>query len=160
MNNRATALAERIEQGAANLAAFAETLSDAEWQSRVADGRTVAAVVHHVATVYPIEVELAQATANGKSVADITWDVVNTMNDKHGVEFANVSKADALQLLAANSKAAASSVRSLSDEQLDNSGPFGLAYGAPVTTQFVIEDHALRHSWHHLFRIRAALGYK
>jgi len=24
--------------------------------------------------------------------------------------------------------------------------------------QFVIEDHALRHSWHHLARIRKALG--
>ena len=27
-----------------------------------------------------------------------------------------------------------------------------------VTAQFVIEDHALRHSWHHLARIRSALG--
>lgn len=27
-----------------------------------------------------------------------------------------------------------------------------------VTAQFVIEDHALRHSWHHLARIREALG--
>ena len=30
-------------------------------------------------------------------------------------------------------------------------------FGAPVTAQFVIEDHALRHSWHHLARIRTAL---
>jgi hypothetical protein len=29
---------------------------------------------------------------------------------------------------------------------------------APLTTQFFIEDHALRHSFHHLARIRAALG--
>lgn len=158
MNTRAEALAERIEQGAALLAAFASTLSDAEWKSRVRDGRTIAAVVHHVATVYPIEIELARAAAQGNSVADITWDIVNDMNDKHGVEFANVSKSDALELLSTNSKAAAAAVRLLTDEELDNSGPFGLAYGAPVTTQFVIEDHSLRHSWHHLYRIRAALG--
>ena len=37
-------------------------------------------------------------------------------------------------------------------------GPFSLSFGAPVTAQFVIEDHALRHSWHHLARIRTALG--
>jgi hypothetical protein len=36
--------------------------------------------------------------------------------------------------------------------------PFSLAFGAPVTAQFVVEDHALRQSWHHLARIRAALG--
>jgi hypothetical protein len=27
-----------------------------------------------------------------------------------------------------------------------------------MTAQFVIEDHAMRHSWHHLARIRIALG--
>ena len=30
--------------------------------------------------------------------------------------------------------------------------------GAPVTAQFVVEDHAVRHSWHHLARIRTAVG--
>jgi hypothetical protein len=51
-------------------------------------------------------------------------------------------------------------VRTLTDEDLDRAAPFSLAFGAPVTTQFVIEDHALRHSWHHLARIRKALGEK
>ena len=41
------------------------------------------------------------------------------------------------------------------DEQLDQAAPFSLSFGAPVTAQFVIEDHALRHSWHHLAKIRA-----
>jgi hypothetical protein len=27
-----------------------------------------------------------------------------------------------------------------------------------MTAQFVIEDHALRHPWHHLARMRKALG--
>jgi len=27
-----------------------------------------------------------------------------------------------------------------------------------MTAQFVIEDHALRHSWHHLAKIKKALG--
>jgi 2-polyprenyl-3-methyl-5-hydroxy-6-metoxy-1,4-benzoquinol methylase len=29
--------------------------------------------------------------------------------------------------------------------------------GVPLTAQFVIEDHALRHSWHHLAKITATL---
>jgi hypothetical protein len=28
---------------------------------------------------------------------------------------------------------------------------------APLTCQFVLEDHAVRHSYHHLARLRAAL---
>jgi hypothetical protein len=42
--------------------------------------------------------------------------------------------------------------------ELDQAAPFSLSFGAPVTAQFVIEDHALRHSWHHLARIRKVLG--
>jgi hypothetical protein len=46
----------------------------------------------------------------------------------------------------------------MTDEQLDTAAPFGLSFDAPVTAQFVIEDHALRHSWHHLARIKQTLG--
>jgi hypothetical protein len=48
--------------------------------------------------------------------------------------------------------------RQMTDAQLDTAAPFSLSFGAPVTSQFVIEDHALRHSWHHLARIKSALG--
>ena len=30
-------------------------------------------------------------------------------------------------------------------------------YPIPLTAQFLIEDHALRHSWHHLAKIKAVL---
>ena len=69
----------------------------------------------------------------------------------------NVTKAEALELLNKNSRAAAEAVRTFSDEQLDRAAPFSLSYGAPMTAQFVLEDHAVRHSWHHLAKIRAAL---
>jgi len=41
---------------------------------------------------------------------------------------------------------------------LDRAAPFSLSFGAPMTSQFVIEDHALRLSWHHLARILVDLG--
>ena len=69
-----------------------------------------------------------------------------------------VTKADALELLRKNSRQAAESVRAFSDEGLDQAAAFSLSFGAPVTAQFVIEDHAVRHSWHHLARIRTALA--
>ncbi len=61
-------------------------------------------------------------------------------------------------LLKKNSREAAAAVRAFTDSKLDQAAPFSLSFGAPVTTQFVIEDHALRHSWHHLNRIRKAVG--
>ena len=80
------------------------------------------------------------------------------LNAKHAHDQAEVTKAAALELLLRNSRDAAAAVRAFTDEELDRAAPFSLSFGAPVTAQFVIEDHALRHSWHHLARIRTALG--
>ena len=64
MSTRANALAERLEQGARALAELARTLTQQEWNSRIPkDGRKVGVVVHHVASMYPIEIELAQLLA-------------------------------------------------------------------------------------------------
>jgi hypothetical protein len=160
MIRRAESLAARIEQGAAGLATFAEGLSDAEWGTPTSptDRRTVGQIVNHVALVYPIEVDLARAIASGKAVTDVTWQVVAELNAGHAREHAQVTKAEALELLRTNSREAADSVRAFKDEELDRAAPFSLSFGAPVTAQFVVEDHAVRHSWHHLARIRTAVG--
>jgi hypothetical protein len=162
MSRRAELLAARIEEGAAGLAAFVEGLSDAEWRTPLSenggDRRSVGVVVHHVASVYPIEISLAQAIAGGTAVTDVTWQAVAEMNADHARGQAGVTKAAALELLRRHSREAAAAVRAFTDEELDRAAPFSLSFGAPVTAQFVIEDHAVRHSWHHLARIRAALG--
>jgi 2-polyprenyl-3-methyl-5-hydroxy-6-metoxy-1,4-benzoquinol methylase len=160
MSRRAESLADRIEEGAAGLAAFAEGLSEAEWSMPVSatDRRSIGLIVHHVASVYPVEVDLARAIASGKAVTDVTPEVVNGMNAKHAEDQAGATKAATLELLRGNSRAAAAAVRAFTDDELDRAAPFSLSFGAPVTAQFVIEDHALRHSWHHLARIRKALG--
>jgi len=159
-SRRAGLLADRIEEGAAGLAAFVEGLSEAEWRTHVSatDRRPVGVIVHHVAAVYPIEVDLARAIASGKAVTEVTWEVVAHLNAKNANENAGITKAAALELLRRNSKEAAAAVRKFTDEELDSAAPFSLSHGAPVTAQFVIEDHALRHSWHHLARIRKAVG--
>lgn len=157
---RAGALADRIEEGAALLAAFAEGLSEEEWLTPVSasDNRSVGVIVHHVASVYPIEIELARTIARGEAVTDVTWEAVAEMNAGHAREQAGLTKADALELLRQNSREAAAAVRAFTDDELDRAAPFSLSFGAPVTAQFVIEDHPLRHSWHHLARIRKAVG--
>ena len=160
ISRRAGLLADRIEEGAALLAAFAAGLSEEEWHAPVSatDRRSVGLIVHHVASMYPIEIDVARAIASGMAVTDITWDAVAQLNAQHAQEHAEETKTTALELLRRNSREAANAVREFTDEELVRAAPFSLSFGAPVTAQFVIEDHALRHSWHHLARIRTALG--
>ena len=159
MSRRAAALADRIELGAAALAAFAETLSDAEWHTQVAgDGRTVGTLVHHVASAYAVEMSLARTVAAGQAIESVTWDAVAKMNADHASAHAGVEKAEALDALRKASKAAADEVRALTDDQLDRAAPVSLNAGAPLTTQFLVEDHPVRHSFHHLAKIRSAVG--
>jgi hypothetical protein len=159
MSQRAEALATRLEEGARALAAFASALTDVEWQTRVPkDGRKVGVVVHHVATMYPLEIQLAQALGAGKPVAGVTWEIVHEMNAKHAKEQDGITKEAALDLLRRNSTAAAATIRSLSDEELDRAAPVSLNSDAPLTCQFMLEDHAVRHSYHHLAAIRRAVG--
>src|SRR5580765_4356839 len=109
VGRRAELLADRIEEGAAGLAAFAEGLSEAEWRAPVSgtDHRPVGVIVHHVASMYPIEIDVARAIASGKAVTDVTWEVVAELNAKHTHENAGVTKAAALELLRRNSREAA-----------------------------------------------------
>jgi hypothetical protein len=157
MSRRTEALAARLEQGARDLAAFASTLTDAEWHTRIPqDGRKVGVVVHHVATMYPLEIQLAQFLGAGKPVAEVTWDAVHEMNAAHAREHDAVTKEAALDLLRRNSASAAAAIRALRDEELDRAAPVSLNSDAPLTCQFMLEDHAVRHSYHHLAAIRRA----
>jgi hypothetical protein len=155
---RAQALADRLEQGAHALATFAGALTDAEWQTVVPkDGRKAGVVVHHVASVYPVEIQLAQTLASGKPVTGVTWDAIHEMNAGHAADHDTATKEESLDLLQRNSAAAAAAIRALSDEELAQAAPISLYADATLTCQFMLEDHAVRHSYHHLARLRAAL---
>ena len=157
-SRRANDLASRLEAGARALMTFASGLTDADWQTRVPhDGRTIGVTVHHVASVYPLEIQLAKALADGKPIEGVTAAVVDEMNARHAAENHAVTKEAAIDLLQQNSAAAAAAIRSLTDDQLANAAPVSLYGDAPLTCQFVLEDHAVRHSYHHLARLRRAL---
>src|SRR5437016_11360637 len=140
MNNRSEAFATRLEAGAKALAAFAATLTETEWQTRIPkDGRKIGVVVHHVATMYPLEIQLAQTLAGGKPVVGVTWDAVHEINARHAREHDAVTKQAALDLLRQNSTAAAAAIRAFSDEQLDQAAAVSLNSDAPLTCQFMLE---------------------
>lgn len=156
---RAHALADRLEDGARALDYCASAISDAEWQIRVVnDGRKIGVIVHHVASVYPLEIKLAQTLASGTPIKGVTMDNVHEMNAAHARQFDAVTKDEALSLLRRNSAMAAAAIRALSDEELDQAAMTSLYSDAPVTCQFMLEDHAVRHSYHHLAGIRRTLN--
>ena len=157
-SKRSAALADRLAQGARALGDLARSTTDAEWQARVPkDGRKVGVMVHHVASMYPIEIQLAQLLAAGDPITGVTWDVVHGINAGHAKEFDGVTKEAALELLQRNSAAAEAAIRALSDEELDRAASISLNSDAPLSCQFFLEDHAVRHSFHHADRIRATL---
>lgn len=158
MKNRIEALASTLEAGAEALATLASTMTPAEWQARLPkDGRKVGVVVHHVASVYPLEIELAQKLAAGGALTEVTWDAVHEMNAGHARENDGVTREEAVALLRKNATAAAAAIRAMTQEELDRVAPNSLYGGAPLTCQFMLEDHAVRHSFHHLAKIRAAI---
>ena len=158
MNQRSNALAEHLEQGVRSLVTFASTLTDAEWNTPIPhDWRTVGIVVHHVASIMPLEIDLAMTVANGKPVVGLTWDSVHQLNAEHARANSHAGKDETLDLLRKNAASAAATIRGLSDAQLDRALPVSMYSDAPLTTQFLLEDHAVRHAYHHLAKIRGAL---
>jgi len=160
LTDRATALAERLDAGARALAAFAATLSDAEWRRPfgTTDKRTIGVIVHHVASIYPLEIQLAQQLAAGNAITGVTWEAVAEVNAAHAKDNPSPTKEEALDLLARNSALASAAIRALSDTELARAATVSLYEDAPLTCQFFLEDHAVRHSYHHLAKIRQSLG--
>jgi hypothetical protein len=159
MSNRSEVLAQRLEEGVRQLADLAGSLSDEQWQLRVPhDNRKIGVIVHHVGTMYPIEITLAKQLGSGEAVEGVTWAKVHEMNADHARSFDRVTKEQALDLLRRNSATAAAAVRAFSDQQLDTAAALSLNSDGPRTCQFMLEDHAVGHAWHHLLKIRGALG--
>ena len=79
------------------------------------------------------------------------------MNARHAKDNDAVTKDAALDLLRRNGAAAPAVIRALADDELDGAAAVSLNADAPLTCQFMLEDHAVRHSDHHLARIRAVL---
>ena len=77
------------------------------------------------------------------------------MNAAHAKEHDGATRAEAIALLLTNSAAATAAIRALSDEELDRAAPASLYADAPIACQFMLEDHAVRHSYHHLSRLHA-----
>ena len=111
-------------------------------------------LAHHVASALIPETEIVKQLAAGTALTGVTWAMVDQGNAEH----ASRSQGEAAELLRRNSAIAAAAIRGLRDDQLDLAAPNSLHAGAPVTTQFWIENHPLAHAHRHLASMQAALS--
>jgi hypothetical protein len=151
-------LAARIEQGASELLAIVAGLSAEEWGLVCpGDGRTVGVLVHHIASLYQAEIGVITTFASGGTVPGLTMAVIDEMNARHAAEHARPDKTETLAFLRRASAEAAAAIRGLEDSQLDRLGPTTLHWDAPLTVQYLIEQHPIAHPYIHLQAIRALL---
>ncbi len=158
MGKRSDELAAKFEQAVAEFAATVERCSDTQWGAACSgEGWTVAQTAQHVSGQFPLEMEFITAAAEGKPLPTYTWDDINGKNDGRASRHRSVTKADVLNELRDGGASTAAYIRALTDEQLDRTGALGLAGGASVSTQQLLEGGVLiEHVTGHLASIRAA----
>jgi hypothetical protein len=144
MSQRATELARQFEAAVADLTKTIEGCSDEQWAAVCGDeGWTVGQTAQHISGQFPLEMEFITAAASGEPMPDYTWDDVNAKNDTRAARNQAATKAEVLRELRSGAATTSAYLRSLSDAQLDRTGTLGLAGGASVTTQQVIEGGVL-----------------
>jgi hypothetical protein len=159
MTTRAEQLAQRVEQGAHDLIAAVQHLSEEQWRTPCGDeNRSLGVLVHHVGAMYPLEADVVRTLAAEGGMPGLGWEAVNGINADHATTNADVDPATAMHLVHQNSALAAEVVRNLTDEQLDRVAPNGLHWSAPLTVQFFVEQHPIAHPYIHLESITTALG--
>jgi len=156
MGERAKVLADRFEQASQEMIRTVEQCSDAQWQKATSGERwSVGVVAHHVAEGHKAIAGIIQAAASGQSLPPITMEMLDQRNAAHAKQHANCARAETLELLRQNATLAATTVKGLSDDQLDRIGQMRMG---PMKVQEIIEQILIGHVQNHLGSIRATIG--
>jgi uncharacterized damage-inducible protein DinB len=157
MAERAEALASQFEKANQDVIDLVGGLSDDQWNATCEDeGWSVGVTAHHIAAGYPLLTGLIQGLASGADIPVLTWDVVDQGNAGHAQQFANTTKDETVQALRDGGAAAATSVRSLTDEQLDKTRE--LFAGDPeISIEGVITDMLIGSAIEHVGSIKKAI---
>jgi uncharacterized damage-inducible protein DinB len=155
MSQRVDALVHQFELANKELIATVERCSDEQWKTKTAGEKwPIGVVAHHVAQGHEPIAGIILTAATGKPMPPLTMDQLNEINAQHAKDYANVTKVETLALLAKAGSAAASTVRGLTDEQLDRSREL---MGGTMTVQRMIEQILIGHVREHQGNIATAL---
>ena len=158
MGARSETLAKAFESKAAELTATIEKLSDADWKKvTAAEKWPVGVTAHHVAGSHESIAGLVKTLASGQSMPNLTMAMIDEGNAQHAKQFAGCTKAETLDLHRKGVAAAAATVRSINDPDLDRSATV-LQGMPPMSTQQAIEGILINHITGHLGSIKATVG--
>jgi uncharacterized damage-inducible protein DinB len=155
VSDRATALADALQRVNGEVIDFVSGCSDAEW-SRVVqpEGWTVGVVAHHVAEGHMKALRWMEAILAGEGVGD-TPEADQAEDAAHAEAYADVTRADTLAHLRTTLDGLAAFVRTLDDDALVRTAPFGPEGGRPRSVE---QLGATTHADRHLAQMRAAVG--
>lgn len=157
MTTRAENLATRFQGINGEYLAVVGACSDEQWgQICPADGRTVALVAHHMATVQGAMAGMIGAATSPDGLSlEISAADVEQMNADHARDQAGVGRQETLEALRTGGEAFVATVRGLSDADLARG--VGVLAGFDLTVGQVIEMAVIEHAAEHLTAIRAVV---
>jgi hypothetical protein len=153
------ALAKEFETKANEATTVLEKLGGAGWM-KVTDAEkwSVGVPAHHVAGSHEAIAGMVKTIATGGSMpAGFTMDALHEMNAKHAKDFANIGRAETIELHKKGAAAAAAVVRGLSDDQLAKSGT--VISGMPaMSAEQIVTGILINHIDSHIGSIRKTVG--
>jgi uncharacterized damage-inducible protein DinB len=158
MGAQGEAFAKQFEDKVEEATAFLEKLSDADWkQTTAAEGWTVAATAHHLASSYEPVTRIIKTIAAGQALPHFTRQMLDEMNAQHAREFAGCTKPETIALHKKGATAAAAVVRGLSDAELAKTGTVfnGMP---PMSAEEIVKGALLGHIDEHFGSIRKTVG--
>jgi uncharacterized damage-inducible protein DinB len=153
-NHRSAELAQRLSTLNQEILDFVERCPDSVWRAPCPDdGRSVGVVAHHIASSYPLLVQVVELVANGAPIPPITQEQLDHANAEHAIQHAQCTSEEVAHLLRTHGAAATATVSRLTDAQLDRLSQ-GELFGMQMSTQQVIELVLLGHTQLHFDRLR------
>ena len=158
VSTRSSDLATTFERGNAEAFALLNGCTEEQWQrTTIAEGWTVAATGHHLATVQQAFVGIVQKFAAGETYSPtISVEGIHRSNAKHVSEFADADKTGTLDILRSSGLDIARLIASFDDSGLDCvAGNFG---GNEMTVARFIEYVVIGHVREHATSIQNTLA--
>jgi uncharacterized damage-inducible protein DinB len=158
MGAKGEAFAKQFEAKAEEATALLENLSDADWRkTTAAEGWTVAATAHHVASSYEPITRIIETLASGQALPHFTRQMLDEANAQHAKDFADCVKQETIALHRKGAAAAAAAMRGLSDAELAKTGTV-LTGVPPMSVEAMVMGALLGHIDEHFGSIRKTVG--
>ncbi len=158
VSTRSSELTTTFERGNAEALALLSGCTEEQWRRTTpAEGWTVAATAHHLATVQRAFVGIVEKFAAGETYSPtINMEEIHRSNAAHASEFAEADRIETLDILRSSGVDMALLIASFDDPGLDSvAGDFG---GNEMTVARFIEYVVIGHVQEHATSIRNTLA--